>query len=92
MNKMTEKERAICHKQMRFPVLGKNLIDTVYFLKDKNNVNGETLVYEFPYQGSTIPYIKLNCFRRYALKTLQTEFPNIYEKEIELIYNEMLNK
>jgi hypothetical protein len=92
MNKMTEKERAICHKLMKFPVLGKNSTDAVYFLKDKNNVNGETPVYEFPYQGSTIPYIKLNCFRRHALKTLQTKFPEIYEKEIETIYNSICNK
>jgi hypothetical protein len=92
MNKMTEKERAMCNKRMSFAVLGKNSTDAVYFLKDAASVNGETQVFEYAMGGKKIPYIKLNCFRRHALKTLQTEFPNIYEKEIELIYNEMFNK
>lgn len=90
--KIEAKKRTICHGRMSFAVLGKDMSNTVYFLKDKNNVNGETPVYEFPYNDHTIPYIKLGCLRRHCLKTLQTKFPEIYEKEIETIYNSIYNK
>ena len=90
--KIEAKKRTICHGRMTFAVLGKDMMNTVYFLKDKNNVNGETEVFDFPYQDGTIPYIKLGCLRRHSLKTLQTKFPEIYKKEIETIYNSIYNK
>jgi hypothetical protein len=89
--KIEAKKRTICHSRMTFAVLGKDINNTVYFLKDKNNVNGETPVYEFPYQGRTTPYIELGCLRRQSFQTLQTKFPEIYEKEIETIYNSIYN-
>ena len=92
MTNIPAKYRTLCHKHMVFLLLGSNATDTVYTLRDESSVNGETPIYDIMINGYNRKYIKLNCFRRHALKTLQTEYPNIYEKELEVIYNKFFNK